>query len=313
MIKKLWLGGASIALDQLAPRGQGGEADVYDLGDGRALKVFKTPDHPDVAGVPELERVATLRLAEQRDKLRAFPAGLPLHVVRPGELATRSKRRDDVAGYAMAKVDGEPLLRFAEPHWRRAHPVDGNVVVAALRHLHGTVDAVHRAGVVIGDFNDSNVLVAGERCWLIDADSWQFGRWACAMFSERFVDPRLCAPGATAPLLARPHDADGDWYAFAVMAFRSLLLLGPYGGVFAPADASRRVPQAARPLHRISVFDPEVVYPKAAVPWQVLPDALIEQFRALFQDGRRGRFPVELLDGLRLRRCARGAESAHAA
>jgi len=308
VIKKVWLAGKAVALDQLANLGQGGEADVYELPGDRALKVFKTPDHPDVAGVPELEAAAAARLAEHEDKLPAFPVALPRFVIKPQELATRLKHRE-VVGYAMAKVDGEPLMRFSEPHWRRSNPRDANTVVAALRHLHDTVAAVHRAGVVIGDFNDTNVLVAGEACWLIDADSWQFGRWRASMFTERFVDPRLCLPEATAPVLACPHDADADWFAYAVMVFRSLLMIGPYGGVLAPA---RKVPHAARPLQRITVFDPDVVYPKAAVPWRVLPDDLVDAFRAVFERDRRGTFPVALLDGLRFRRCACGAEHARA-
>ncbi len=306
MIKRVWLDGASIQLAGLPTLGQGGEADVYDLGDGRALKVFKTPDHPDVAGVPELEHAAAARVAEHEHKLRQVPATLPRHVVKPQALATRLKKTE-VVGYAMAKVAGEALMRFAEPHWRRAHPIDTNVIVAALRHLHDTVAGVHKAGVVIGDFNDTNVLVAGEACWLIDADSWQWGAFRASMFTERFVDPRLCLPEATAPVLACPHDADGDWFAFAVMVFRSLLMIGPYGGVLAPA---RRVPQAARAVQRITVFDPDVVYPKAAVPWQVLPDDLVDHFRGVFERDRRGVFPVQLLDRLRFQRCACGAEHA---
>ena len=300
MTDRVWLGGTSIPLATLAPLGQGGEADVYDLGDGRVLKVYKTPAHPDVAGVAELERAAAHRLAEIGDKLAAFPRGLPPRVVCPRDLATWSKK-GAVAGYAMARVDGEPLHRLAEAHWRRAHPVAADEVIATFRDLHGSVEAIHRAGVVIGDFNDGNVLVARGRAWLIDADSWQFGRWRSTMFCERFVDPRLCDAAATAPVLARPHDPDGDWYAFAVMLFRSLLLTGPYGGVFTPADPKRRVPQASRPLRGISVFDPEVVYPKAAIPWDVLPGELVDHFRAVFEGGRRGAFPAAILDRLRVR------------
>ena len=303
MRDRVWLGGVSIPLATLTPLGQGGEADVYDLGGGRVLKIYKTPRHPDVAGVPELEQAAAHRLAEIGDKLRAFPRGLPGRVVRPQDLATR-KKHGPVAGYAMARVDGEPLHRLAEPHWRRAHPVAADDVVAVFRDLHLAVEAIHRAGVVIGDFNDGNVLVSlagAPRAWLIDADSWQYGRWRSTMFTERFVDPRLCDPAATAPVLAAPHDPDGDWYAFTVMLFRSLLLTGPYGGVFTPRDPARRVPQAARPLRRISVFDPEVVYPKAAVPWDTLPAELVDHFRDVFVGGRRGPFPAALLDRLRVR------------
>lgn len=297
---RVWLGKASIPPAQLAPIGGGGEADVYDLGDGRVLKLLKTPAHPDVAGVPALEAAAAARLATLADRLAAFPRGLPARVVAPGEPA-RARRGGAVVGYAMPKVDGVPLGRWGEPHWRRAHAVEPAELAATFRDLHATVAAVHRAGVVIGDFNDGNVLVDGGRAWLIDTDGWQHGGFAQPMYQERFVDPRLCDPAATAPVLVRPHDADGDWFAFAVMLFRALLLVGPYGGVLAPA---RGVPQAARPLRGVTVFDPDVTYPRAAIPWRTLPDPLVAYFRDVFERGRRGPFPADLLDAIAPRRAS---------
>ena len=122
MLTRVWLDGRSVQLAKLATLGAGGEADVYELGDGRALKIYKAPDHPDVAGVPALEHAAAVRLREQRDKLRAFPAGLPAHVIKPQDLAVATRGGDDVVGFAMAKVDGTPLYAYAEPRWRRDHP-----------------------------------------------------------------------------------------------------------------------------------------------------------------------------------------------
>ena len=60
--------------------------------------------------------------------------------------------------------------------------------------LHDALAGLHRAGVVMGDCNDLNILVetAPARVHLIDVDSYQLPGFPCAMFSERFVDPRLC-------------------------------------------------------------------------------------------------------------------------
>ena len=33
--------------------GKGGEADIYLLGNGQAVKIFKSPDHPDYQGMPQ--------------------------------------------------------------------------------------------------------------------------------------------------------------------------------------------------------------------------------------------------------------------
>ena len=93
-----------------------------------------------------------------------------------------------------------PLHAYGEPRWRRDHPIAGADLVAALLSLHDAIAELHRSGVVIGDCNDLNVLVDGRGVHLIDVDSYQFGGYACPMFSERFVDPRLCTPQQLVPV-----------------------------------------------------------------------------------------------------------------
>ncbi len=306
---KIWLDDRRVELAPTALVGQGGEAEVYDLGDGRVVKLFKPAGHPDFAGLDDAQRAAPARIAEHQAKLPAFPARMPARVVAPVALATRA-RRGDVVGYAMPKVTGDALYHVGEPRWRRDHHVELERVTRALADLARTVGDIHAAGVVIGDFNDLDVLVEDEACWIIDADSFQYGGWRCALFTERFVDPRLCDPRASAPVLVRPHDRDSDWFAFAAIALRSLLAVGPYGGVHTPADPARRVPAGQRALRGLSIFDADVVAPRAALPIAVLPDELTGVFHAIFSRGARGPFPVARLDDLRWRRCACGADHA---
>jgi hypothetical protein len=298
--RTVWIDGARVALAPAALLGQGGEAEVYDLGDGRVVKWWKPADHPDYDGLPDAQAAARARRAERPAKLRALPGGLPPAVVAPCGLALAGRRARDIVGYMMPRIAGAPLHAYGEPRWRREHPVAGDDVVAALLALHDAIAALHRAGVVIGDCNDLNVLVDGRRVHLIDVDSYQLPGFPCPMFSERFVDPRLC-DRALVP--ARPHDEASDWFAFAAMVLRTLLGVGPWGGVHAPADPATRCPPGARALRRLSVFSPDVVYPRAARPLAILPDELADELRAIFEQDRRGAFPRRLLERLRLRRC----------
>ncbi len=294
MTRTAWIDGARVQLAPAQLLGQGGEAEVYDLGDGRVLKWWKPPDHSDFAGLPDAQAAAARRLAEQPAKLRALPGGLPAAIVAPCGLALAGKRSSQVVGYVMPKIAGEPLHAYGEPRWRREHPIAGADVVAALLALHDAIAGLHRAGVVIGDCNDLNVLVDGRRVHLIDVDSYQLPGFPCAMFSERFVDPRLC-DGQLVP--ARPHDADSDWFAFAAMALRTLLGVGPWGGVV------RQCPPPARALRRLSVLGADITYPRAARPPAILPDELLACFREIFERDRRGAFPRAALERLHLRAC----------
>lgn len=305
----IFLDGKALRLRPAALLAQGGEAEVYDLGDGTVLKHFKPPEHPDFAGDAAAQALVAARLAEHQRKLRAFPPNLPARVVTPRSLAFADKSERTVVGYRMTKVDGEPLHHLGEPRWRRERAVLTAEALAPLVELFDAVAALHQRGVVIGDFNDLNVLVDGSRAHLIDADSYQFGGFRCAMFSERFLDPRLCQ-GALVP--AQPHDADSDWFAFHVMVMRTLLLVGPWGGVYQPKDPAARCTPSARPLRRISIFDPEVVLPRAALPVTALPDELRVHLAEIFQGVRRGAPPRRLLAELRFSRCSGcGLEHAH--
>lgn len=309
----LHVAGARVRLDPSMLIGSGGEADVYDLGDGRALKLFKTETHPDLDGMPDEQAAARMRLVVHQDKLRDFPADLPDRVVVPRELVTSRRRGGPIVGYTMAMIPGAELLyRYSEPRVRRTS-VSGNQVVGVLGDLRDTVEALHQRGVVIGDFNDLNVLVHGRagQAHLIDADSFQFGAYPCPVFSERFVDPLLCDPGASSLVLHRHHQPSSDWYAFTVMVMRSLLCVGPYGGVHRPGDPGKRIAHGARPLHRVTVFDPDVIYPRPALHHRLLPDELVDHLHATFVHDRRTPFPVALLDDLRWTRC-RQCSSEHA-
>lgn len=298
----LYLEGKAVKLRPAAMIAQGGEAEVYDLGDGTVVKWFKPPQHADFAGDAAAQAQVAARLAEHQRKLPAFPAGLPAQVVTPSALAFAEKAERTIAGYRMPRVAGEPLHHLGEPRWRREQAMSAADTVAPLVDLLDAVTALHAGGVVIGDFNDLNVLVDGNRAHLIDADSYQFGGFCCDMFSERFLDPRLCRGQVLAP--AAPHDRDSDWFAFHVMVARTLLLVGPWGGVYQPADPALRCTPAARPLRRITAFDAEVVLPRAALPPAALPEELRAQLAATFKGTRAGALPRRLLTELRFTRCA---------
>ena len=301
MSRVAWIDNARFELAPAALLGQGGEAEVYDVGDGRVLKWWKPADHPDFAGDAAAQAAADHRIAAAPQRLAALPGNLPAAVVAPCGLARSKKSGGAVVGYLMPRVTGTALHAYGEPRWRREHPVEGAAVVAMLLALHDALAGLHRAGVVMGDCNDLNVLVdtagTAPRVHLIDVDSYQHGAYVCAMFSERFVDPRLCAGTDLVP--TRPHDRESDWFAFAAMAFRTLLGVGPWGGV----HAQQRTP-AARALARTSALVAGITYPRAARPLATLPDDLLDVFRGIFEADVRGGFPRGVLERLRLRRCS---------
>lgn len=291
-----------IRLDPRNSIGKGGEADVFDIGNDKAAKIFKPANHPDYQGAPQEQQAASARLVEHQKKLKNFPRNLPSRVVVPEELITNQDGKK-VVGYTMMHLKKmEALLKYSERTFRQAG-ISNERVVEIYQDLFKTVNELHEKKVVIGDFNDLNVLVKEKEAYLIDADSFQFDQFLCKMFTAKFVDPLLCDPKKDSLMLFKPHTAESDWYAFAVMLMQGLLFVDPYGGIYQPKDRSKKIPHGKRPLKRITVFNPEVRYPKPAIPFSVLPDDLLQHFHQVFEKDQRGKFPINILNNLRWTKC----------
>lgn len=298
---EVYVKGIKIYLDPIKSIGKGGEADVYDIG-GRALKIFKPASHPDYEGLPCEQEAAQERLLIHQEKLPTFPKNLPSRVIIPEDLAFDRYGRK-IVGYTMKFIkDAEVLLRFSEKGFRQAVP--NNIVVDIFKDLHQTAMGVHKAGVVIGDFNDLNVLVRQGYAFLIDADSFQFGKFFCQVFTTRFLDPLLSDPSQKSLVLKYPYKPDSDWYSFSIMLLQCLLFVHPFGGIYQPKDPKKRILHDERPMHRITIFHPEVRYPKPATPYKVLPDNLLQYFHLVFEKDKRGEFPYPLLESLQWTKCS---------
>ena len=304
----IYIAGKSHHLTATDAIGKGGEADVFKIAGGRVVKIYKQPDHPDLVGLDHEQQAAKNRLIEQQQKLPAFPKNLPTNrVVVPMELAT--DKSGQIIGFTMPFLKGtEVLFKYAERNFRQKG-IDSTLVTKIFQDLHTTLGAVHKAGVVIGDFNDLNILVEDTKAYIIDADSFQFGKYHCKVFTARFVDPLLCDPGLGSLMLMKPHNSLSDWYAYNIMLMQCLLFVGPYGGVYKPANPKKRMTHDARPLHRVTVFDPEVKYPKPAIKYDVLPDELLEHFHQVFLKDKRIPFPAKLLE-MHWTQCSCGMEYA---
>jgi H/ACA ribonucleoprotein complex subunit 3 len=291
---------------KLSPRnslGKGGEADVYKIGRNKAVKVFKSPSHPDYQNSPLEQKAAGDRLKEHQIKLKQFPQNLPKTVMVPEDLAT-DRSGHKIIGYTMPLLkDTNPLFKYSEQSFRHGSGINQPTIIEIFRHLYKIVKQIHQLQVVLGDFNDLNILIKDNQPYLIDADSYQYGQFLCRVYTSRFVDPLLCDPNQNQPILTQSHNINSDWYAFTVMLMQCLLFVNPYGGIYNPKNKQNRIPQTARPLKRITVFNSEVKYPKPALPYESLPDELLQYFYNCFEKDRRSEFPSVIIENITWQKC----------
>jgi hypothetical protein len=191
----------------------------------------------------------------------------------------------------MEEVAGQlsPISSLRNKAFRANHGFNNRQVAGLFLTIHAILQQIHAAGLVIGDFNEYNLLFEGSRPVFIDVDSYQFGRYACPVATEAFLDPQLYGLDLAAQPVFSPEN---DWYSYAVLLFRSLLLAHPFGGTH--PKVKTLVERAAQGLY---LLDSEVTYPKIAYsPW-LLSDDLSDLFRAIFAGKERGVFPAYKLAG----------------
>ncbi|HSU13902.1 energy transducer TonB [Longimicrobium sp.] len=157
--------GAPLALDPALEIGVGGEARVLGL-PGDASLVAKLYHDPTLARARKVARMI--------DVPPALPPGVS--IAWPTDLLT-DLNGGRFAGFLMPRAEGPRIFEFYNPISRRrtAPLFDYAWLHRAGRNLAAAFDALHAAGYVVGDVNESNILVSPRDAavTLVDADSFQ--------------------------------------------------------------------------------------------------------------------------------------------
>jgi DNA-binding helix-hairpin-helix protein with protein kinase domain len=152
------------------------------------------------------------------------------------------------------------------------------------------LQALHGAGYVVGDLNESNILVARDATvTIIDCDSIQVPRgkhgkvFPCLVGKPEYLPPELQGKQfAVAPIRSPVHDTFG----LAVLIF--MLLMGgvhPFYGVWQPAGepppVGERIQRGLWPYYENSMIVP----PPSALPLRILPRNLRVMMQRAFVEG----------------------------
>lgn len=269
------------------PLHKGGEGEIYEV-----------PHHPGlVAKVYHRDK----RRSERFEKLRIMVCNPPddptKHLKHPSiawpiELLCDAASGQPV-GFVMPRVQN--MLPLSDVYTLRARlqklpSFDYLYLVRTAYNLCAAVRAVHRGGCVIGDLNESNVLVSEQALvTLVDADSFQVqdpqtGRVYRSLVGKPEYTPPELQGCRFAEVDRRPeHDA----FALAVLIFR-LLMEGfhPFDGVYRgrgePPRIDERIRRGYFPYARGNrVIDPSPNAP----PFEILHPKLQKLFLRCFEEG----------------------------
>jgi hypothetical protein len=204
------------------------------------------------------------------------------------------------AGFLMPAVDTRQtveLHRITNPTDRRTSTgtaawtkgFDWRYLVRTAANLAHATHVLHAAGVVIGDFNESNIRTWREaRVTLLDCDSMQIrdpasGEWFfCRVGRPEFTPPEL----VRADWARTVRHASSDLFALAIHLYQ-LLLEGehPFRGVWrGEGDKPPVSVLAGQGIWAHQNGGPLVPRP-AAISAGLLPPAIVAMFRRVFEEG----------------------------
>jgi len=266
-----------------SPIGSGGEANIYTVRIRPELvaKVYHQP-HGDYA-----RKLAFMVANPPVDPLASSGR---VSIAWATELVTDLGL---VVGFLMPKLDTskvKPIFQYYNPSERRKESPKFSYVslMRTARNLARAVRSVHSRGYVIGDVNESNVLVADDAIvTLVDTDSFQVNDgttvYRCTVGKPEYTPPEL--QGMSFRDVDR--SVEHDLFGLGVLIYQ-LLMEGthPFGGVFtgqgeAP-ELQDRIKSGHFPHGRRGIpYKPMPLAPS----FQMLPVALQELFLLCFEQG----------------------------
>ena len=214
-----------VSLDD-SPLGKGGEGAVYPVTQiaspvlGSASSLVGKIYHDDESKRPEREAKCVAMLASVPDTDSIV-----------WNLGNLYRSDGKFAGFLMKRLQMDTYETFMAVahtlHRRRLFP-DWSIMHALLmgRNVAAAVDAVHAAGHMVGDINESNILVSKDTTVrIVDADSAQITAgskvYPCTVGKPEFTAPEI-SEGSYRDAENRRTVAT-DMFAFSVMLFNALM------------------------------------------------------------------------------------------
>lgn len=241
------------------PIAEGGEGRIYKK-KGQIYKIFKD----------------TVDLKAKEQKVNTLIGlSLPPSIVKPEEPIFDAGK--NFIGYVMRDLkDIDEFRQLANRKTLQSYGLKLPDVLRMVLYVRDSVLALHAKQIYVGDLNDSNVVFnSGFDVFLLDTDSWSIGNNHCTVAMDSFKDPLLHQDN---------FNETTDAYAFAILAFKSITRLHPFGGTLNPD-----VDMLERMRRGMSVLNPklQITIPRIIDPWTYMSPDFIADLASIFDQKKR--------------------------
>lgn len=240
---------------------QGGEGAIYVKGK-TAYKIYcDDQGNPNPAKMIDPQKIQELAcLTDSR-------------IIKPEDLIFY---KNTAIGYTMPFVkDTHPLCQLFTKSFKTRNNLTPEDMMELVQRLQEIVAHAHKKGILIVDLNEMNFLADKKfkDIFAIDVDSWQTPHFPATAIMESIRDHQVKGTNFT---------EGSDWFSFACVSFQMLIGVHPYKGKHPNIkDWTDRMKAG------VSVFNKDVSVPKICMPFDVIPVAYRNWYKAVLEDGKR--------------------------
>ncbi len=239
----------------------GGEGTICQKG-GTAFKLYHNP-----------KRMIPAKKIQELKAVTSLP-----RVLGPQDILLDPKSKKEI-GFTMPFIqDTEFICRLFNRNFRNDHNISPEMIVELVRNLQSTLIDIHKANILVVDYNEMNFLVNKKTFtepFYIDVDSYQTPSFRATAIMESIRD-RTTPKGQFSQLT--------DWFSFAVVSFQLYMGIHPYKGKhpdYKPKDWMQRMED------NVSVFNKETTLPGSCQDWGVIPKPHRDWFEKVFENKER--------------------------
>jgi serine/threonine protein kinase len=177
-------------------------------------------------------------------------------------------------GYEMNYVANTyPLCSFFTLAFKKRNNITQEMTLDLIMKIQKTIEFIHSQGVLIVDLNEMNFLIDKKfkEVYFIDVDSYQTKSYPATAIMDSIKDRH-----------SSTFNEMTDWFSFGILSFQMFIGIHPYKGKHPTLKTFDE-----RMRYNIPVFHKDVSYPKVCLPFDVIPDAYREWYKAIFYRGER--------------------------
>ena len=200
------------------------------------------------------------------------------NVIKPEQLVLNLRHKP--IGYTMKHIPTSyALCQIFPKAFRDRTGMDMKNVLNLVQKMQKTIADIHKQKILIVDLNEMNFLVDKkfDNIFFIDVDSYQTPNFPATAIMESIRDRHTTTFSELT-----------DWFSFGIVSFQMFTSIHPYKGKHLTIKGLEDRMKA-----NIPVFHKDVKFPKVCLPFDVIPQAYKEWYKAIFFEGKRLAPPTE--------------------